>query len=206
MLHVLANNSDSGKTALCVHWIHGSCLYLLGKLVVEHAHCLVGILVAHTYRRRVLRRSLRHHEHRYAIFGKGSEDAAVDTYHSHHRQSGDGDERSAVDTRYTLNRLAVVVNLVFDNRSGVGRIERVLHSDRYILHAHGIDGRRIDNLGTEVAKLHRLYITQLGDGVCSVNHPGVGSHESVDIRPYLKCLGVESGSDDRSRVVASASS
>ena len=54
MLHVLSHDGYRGESALGVHGEHGSRLYLLGKLTVEHVHCLSGIHIAYTYRSGVL--------------------------------------------------------------------------------------------------------------------------------------------------------
>ena len=54
VLHVLAYNSYCSQSALSVHWEHGTRLYLLGKLVVEHLYSSLRVLIAHADRRRVL--------------------------------------------------------------------------------------------------------------------------------------------------------
>ena len=48
MLHVFAHDGDSSKTTLHNHRIHRTRLYLLGKLLVEHLCCLVGIVFLNT--------------------------------------------------------------------------------------------------------------------------------------------------------------
>ena len=54
VLHVLTHNGDGSQSALSVHGEHGTRLYLLGKLLVQHLYGCFGILVANTNRRRVL--------------------------------------------------------------------------------------------------------------------------------------------------------
>ena len=53
------------------------------------------------------------------MIGKGCENAAVYTYHAHHGQTGYGNKRSAINAGNTLNRLAVVVDLVLDNSTRI---------------------------------------------------------------------------------------
>ena len=51
VLHVLAYDGDGSQSALGVHGEHGTRLYLLRKLAVEHLYSLRCILVAYTDRR-----------------------------------------------------------------------------------------------------------------------------------------------------------
>ena len=67
-------------------------------------------------------------------------------------------------------------------------VKGVLNLDRDILDANGIDGRRIDYLCTEVTKLHCLHVRQLVDGISRLDHLGIGSHETIHIRPDLQNL------------------
>ena len=83
-------------------------------------------------------------------------------------------------------------------------VKGVLHLDGYILDADGINRRRVDDLCTEVAELHGLDIAELVDGVGRLDDLRVGSHEAVDVGPYLEHLGIEGGSDDGSGVVRAA--
>ena len=48
MAHVFADDGHRGKSAFRVHGKHGSGLYLLGKLAVQHVDSLFGIGVADT--------------------------------------------------------------------------------------------------------------------------------------------------------------
>ena len=191
VLHILANDGDGGQLALSVHGEHGAILNLGLKLLVEHADGLVGVLVAHTNRGTVLRRRLRHKEHADAVVGKGGENSAVHTDDTHHGKTRHGDERRALDRRDATDGLAVVLHLSLDDGAAPLRVERVLHSDGDVLDANGIDGRRIDHLGSKVAKLHCLHIAQLVDGIGGAYHLGIGRHETVYIGPYLEHLGVE---------------
>ena len=109
--------------------------------------------------------------------------------------------RCAVDARYTLDGLVVVCHLLLDDAALAVGVERVLHADRNVLHADGVDSRRIYHLRTEVAKLHRLDVAQLLNGVGSLYDARVGGHEAVHVGPNLKNFGVECCGDDGSCIV-----
>ena len=96
--------------------------------------------------------------------------------------------------------------MVFDERSRVFRVEGVLHLDGDVLDADRVDGRRIDDLGTKVTKLHRLDIRQFVDGIGCLDDTRVCGHETVYIRPYLQYLGIDGCCDDGSGIVRAASS
>ena len=81
------------------------------------------------------------------------------------------------------------------------RIEGVLHLDGNVLHADGINRRRINHLGTEVTELHRLDIRQLVDGIGRLDDAWVGCHETVHIRPYLQHLSVNGSCNDGCGIV-----
>ena len=96
--------------------------------------------------------------------------------------------------------------MVFDQCAWMFRIECVLYLDRYVLDTYGIYRWGIDNLGTEVTKLHRLNITQFINGVGSLDNTWVGSHETINISPYLQDLCIESSSNNRCGIVRTAPS
>ena len=76
--------------------------------------------------------------------------------------------------------------MILNQSAWMFRVECILYFNRYVLYANGVDGRRVDNLGTKVTKLHCLYVAQLVDGVGCLDDTWVGSHKSVNICPYLK--------------------
>ena len=86
------------------------------------------------------------------------------------------------------------------------RIEGVLNLDGDIFYADGIDGWRVDNLCTEVAQLHRLYVRKFVNGISALDDFGVGGHETIDIGPDLQHLSIQYGSKDRSGIVGTATS
>ena len=137
---------------------------------------------------------------------QSGKDALVHSDDSHHSQSCHGDERRTLDARNTLDGLPVVVYMVFDERTGMVGVEGVLHLDGYVLDADGIDGRRIDDLCTKVAELHRLDVGEFVDGVCGLDDTWICGHEPVDIRPNLQHLGSECRSYDACRIVAASTS
>ena len=206
MLHVLAYDGDGSKSTLGVHREHGTSLYLLGKLAVKNIYGSLGILIAHTYRCGVLRRSLRHHKHAYAIVGQGCKDASVYTNDTHHRQTRYCYKRSAVDTRYTLDWLRVVVYLCLDNSSLCFGVECILNANWNILYAYRIYRWRINNLCTKVAKLHCLDITKLVYSISGLYYTRVGCHKAIDIGPYLEYVGIEGSCNNSSGIVGTTTS
>ena len=132
--------------------------------------------------------------------------AAIHAYHSHHRKACHRDEGRTSDRRYTLDRLPVVFHFLLDDGARIFRIERVFYPDGDILDAYGIDGRRIDDLGTEVTKFHGFDVTQLVDGVGRLDNARIGSHESIHVGPYFQHLGIKHSCQYGCRVVTAAPS
>ena len=99
----------------------------------------------------------------------------------------------------------IVDDLIFDDRSRCIGIESILDADRDVLDTDRIDGRRIDDLRSKVAELHRLDVAQFVDGVSSLDHTGVGGHEAIHIGPYFKNLSVQVRCYDSRRIVGAAS-
>ena len=71
---------------------------------------------------------------------------------------------------------------------------------------HRINRRRINHLRTEVTKLHRLYITQFGNGISGADDTWVGGHKSVHIGPDFQHIGIQCRGNDRSGIVRTAPS
>ena len=205
MLHVLAHNGHCGQSLLSTHGIHGTLLYLLGKLRIEHTAGFLGVLISHTYARTVLRGCLADQEHADAIVGQTGEDATVDTYDAHHGQTCHCDECGALDAGDSLDDAGVGLNLILDNGTGSIGIEGILDEYGDMLDTHGIDGGRIYHLGTEVAEFHSLHITEFGNHIGCTDDTWVGRHEAIHIGPYLQHTGIQYCSDDAGCVVATAS-
>ena len=70
-------------------------------------------------------------------------------------------------------------------------IEGILNFNRYILDADRINCWGIDDLGSEVAEFHGLYIRKFVDGIGTLNHLGIGGHETVYVSPYFQYFSVE---------------
>ena len=85
----------------------------------------------------------------------------------------------------------VVLYLILDDGSFAGRIEGVAHSDWNVLDADGINCRRVDHLGSEIAEFHGFHVAEFVDRVGCFDHLGVCGHESVDISPDLQGLRLE---------------
>ena len=79
----------------------------------------------------------------------------------------------------------VVANLGLYSGTGISGVEGVFNFDGNVLHANGIDGWRIDHLGTEIAQFHSLDVAELGNGVGFFDDAWVGCHKAVDIGPNL---------------------
>ena len=206
MLHVLAHDSHSGQSTLSLHFIHGSRLNLFLELLVQHTACFLGIRIAHADAGAVLGTGLGNHEDRDALIGQAREDAPVDTDNANHRQTADGNQAGSADAGDSLDGLGVRFHTLLDNSPlGIG-VEGILDADGDILHADGIDGGRIDHLGTEIAQLHCLYVTQFINYVSVGDNSWVGRHETIHIGPYLEHVGIQCCSDDAGRVVTSAPS
>ena len=83
-------------------------------------------------------------------------------------------------------------------------MECVLNIYWYILDADWIYRRRINDLCSEVTKLHCLHITQFVNRVSRIDDARVGSHETIHIRPDFKCIGIKGGCNDTCCVVATS--
>lgn len=56
-----------------------------------------------------------------------------------------------------------------------------------------INSRRINHFGAEIAQLHGLYITEFFNHISRADDTRVGSHKSIDIRPYFQNMRFQSG-------------
>ena len=159
MFHVFAYDCHRSQSALGLHGIHLAILNLLFKFPIQHTTSLGHLHVTHTYTGTVFRRSLTDHEHRDALIGQTGEDATIDTYHTHHAQTRYRYQTGALDTAYTLDAAHVIHHLTLDDGAlGLG-VESVLNEYGNVLDTDGIDSRRIDHLGTEVAQFHCLHVS-----------------------------------------------
>ena len=71
--------------------------------------------------------------------------------------------------------------------------------------ASRIDGRRINHLRTEVAKLHRFHIAQFVDDVSIADDTRVGSHKSIHVCPNFQYFCLKSSRNDRSGIIRATS-
>ena len=141
------------------------------------------------------------------MVGQSREDALVHTNHTYHAKTRDGDQTSVVDRRDTLDNLQVVVTRVLVNERSLGRgVEGILDDNRDVLVEHREDSRRIDDLRTKVAKFHSLDERKLVDDVSRIDDAWVSGHETIDIGPYLKHVGIEGSSNNGSGVVRTTTS
>ena len=128
MLHILTYDSHRSQVLFRLYRRNLSHLDFLGKLFIQHFTSQVGIRIAHTDRRGVLRRSLRHKEHADTILRQRLEDAVVHTNHTYHTKTLHGNQARIVNGRNTLNRFGLRVgNFLFDNRSRSFGIKCILY-------------------------------------------------------------------------------
>ena len=205
VLHVLANDSDCCQAFLGKHREHCSILNLLLELEVQDTTSLVGIFVLNANTGTVLTGSLTDHKDAYPVVGQASEDAAIDTNHTHHRKAGNRDERGSLDARDTLNASGIVFYVVLDDRTWSIGIESVLDEDGNVLDANGINRWRINDFSTEVTELHRFDVGQFWDDVSRADDLGVGRHEAIHVGPNLKHACFKSRSNDAGCIVATTS-
>ena len=83
-------------------------------------------------------------------------------------------------------------------------VESVLDLNGNVFYADRVDGRRVDDLGAEVAQFHGLHVRQLVNGVSRLDDLRVGCHESVYVRPDFQHLGIQHCRNDGGRVVRAA--
>ncbi|CDB12074.1 unknown [Bacteroides sp. CAG:633] len=202
MLHVLAYDGYGSQVLLGLYGRNLAHHNFLGKLFVQHFASQVGIGIAHTDGCRVLRRCLRHEEDANAVLGQRLEYAVVDTDDAHHTETLHSNEARIINRRNTLDGLTLRIGnfLLNDGTFALG-IESVLYQDRNVLVADGVDGRRIDYLGTEVTKFGSFHVAQLLDGVGSGDDTRIGGHEAVHIGPDFQTVGIERSGHNGCRVV-----
>ena len=84
-------------------------------------------------------------------------------------------------------------------------IERILYYDWNILVKHRIDCRRIHDLCTKVAQLHRFNKRQLVDNVGIAYHSRISRHKPINIRPNFQQRGIQRRCDNRRCIIATSS-
>ena len=94
--------------------------------------------------------------------------------------------------------------MVIDYSAVSVRVERVLYLYGDVCLEYRVDCRRVYHLRTEVAKLGSLHIAQVAYGVGVVDYAWVGSHETVNVGPYLKAVCLQRGCQYGCGVVATA--
>ena len=201
MLHVLTHDGNGSKSGFCMHRIHSSICNLVVELAVQYVYCFFYILLTYTDRGWILWRSLWNHKYRDTLVGKSCKDTAVYTDDTHHGKTGYSDERSTIDRRDTLDRFLVTIYLILDNGTRSIWIEGILYLDWDIVDTNWVDSRRVDNLCTEVAKLHSLNITQFVDRISWFDDTWIGCHKSIYVSPDFKDFRIQCSSNDSSSIV-----
>ena len=83
-------------------------------------------------------------------------------------------------------------------------VERVFNTYGNVFDAYRINGRRIYDLRAKVAQLHGFHIAQFIDGIGCVDDTWVGSHETIDVCPYLQHFSIQCSCYDAGGVVTTA--
>ena len=65
-------------------------------------------------------------------------------------------------------------------------MEGVFDTDGDVLDADGVNRRRIDDLCSEVAKVHRFAVCEAVYGVSRGDNARIGRHKPVDVCPYFQ--------------------
>ena len=96
--------------------------------------------------------------------------------------------------------------MILDECAWMFWVEGVFNLDGDILDADGINGWRINDLGTKVTEFHRFDITKFVDGIGTLDNLGVGSHETVNISPYFQYIGIECCGYNSCSIIATSTS
>ena len=91
-----------------------------------------------------------------------------------------------------------------NQRTFIGRIARIEHPHRNILADGRQNRRRMQHLGAEVGQFGGLFEADDLDAVRVRTDIGIGGHHAIDVGPYLDGLGIQSGAEERGRVVGAA--
>ena len=67
---------------------------------------------------------------------------------------------------------------VFDHRAGIFRCKGILHPDGDVSGHHRLNGRRIDDLGTEVGEFHGFLVGDGRDDLYVAHPTRIGGHHS----------------------------
>ena len=205
MFHVVAHHGDRRQVVFGGDAAHLADLDFGGELPGEHRDGQIGVLVAQSDRRGVLRGGLRHEEDADAGPGQCAEDAVVDADHAYHAKPLNGHQTGVVDRGDSLDRLVAPLHpLAGDERARRFGVEGVLDQDGDVAVVDREDRGRIDHLRAEVAQLHRLFEAQPVDDIGIADDARVGRHETVDVGPDFERLGVQRGGDECGGVVRSA--
>ena len=206
MFHVVAHHGDRRQVVFGGDAAHLADLDFGGELPGEHRDGQIGVLVAQSDRRGVLRGGLRHEEDADAGPGQCAEDAVVDADHAYHAQPLNGHQTGVVDRGDPLDRLVAPLHpLAGDERARRFGVEGVLDQDGDVAVVDREDRGRIDHLRAEVAQLHRLFEAQSVDDIGIADDARVGCHETVDVGPDFEHRGIEGRGENRRRIVRTSS-
>ena len=147
---------------------------------------------------------LRHHEHADAGLCQSGEDAAIDTDHTDHGHTADGDQSGLADGGDAANEARTGRGIAANDSMFAVGIEGVAHQNGNVAHTHRKDGGGIDYLRSEVAQFGGFVVRKFVDREGSGDDAGIGGHEPVDIGPDFEHFGTEGGGKNGRSVVRTA--
>ena len=147
---------------------------------------------------------LRHHEHADAGLCQSGEDATIDTDHTDHGHTADGDQSGLADGGDAANEARAGGGISTNDGMFAVRVEGVAHQNGNVAHTHGEDGGGIDDLRSEVAQFGGFVVRKFVDREGSGDDAGIGGHETVDIGPDFEHFGTEGGGKNGRSVVRTA--
>ena len=94
--------------------------------------------------------------------------------------------------------------VLLHQRSGILRMEGVLHVDGDAFGHHRLDGGRVNDLGSKVGQFLCGAVGDVGNGAGGRRHLGVGGHDAGNIRPDFLAAGMDAHGEEGGGVVRSA--
>ena len=144
---------------------------------------------------------LRNQNHRDAVLAQRAEQSLRGAGYTDHARALDVDQRHAVDARDPLHRMNRVRRLRNDRSCSVRR-ERVLDPDRNPLLHRRRHRLRMNDLGAEVGKLHRLVVRERIDDRRIRHAPRIRAEHAIHVRPDHDLFRIEQIAEDRRGEVA----
>ena len=204
MAEILAHHGHGGQACATTGGIHGAGGNFLCELGIENVAGALRIGRSDGERSRGFRSRLRHHEHADAGLCQSGEDAAIDTDHTDHGHTADGDQSGLADGGNAANEARAGCSIAANDGVPAAGVEGVAHQNGNVAHTHGEDGGGIDYFRAEVAQFGGFVVRKFVDREGGGDDAGIGGHETVDIGPDFEHFGTEGGGKNGGRVVRTA--